>query len=281
MARDGEKIIMHCHGGAYVTRTAHPEDLTAGNVKGFVRFCKPAISRAISIEYRISRSAPWPASSPFPAALIDGLSGYHYLTKVLGFKPENVVISGDSAGGNLALALTRYLRDNPEAGLGLPGGLLLVSPWCDLVGTYFDKPSVGAHISSAKNHASSCDFLAGDFYARHSTVRHGLRSLLGNITTQEARKNAYINPSSLDLDPEFVAKMFTGFPPTYIVYGDAEVLVDEIRTLYDRMVSSMGSEKVVKDEVADAIHEFTAFDFWEPDYSKAHKRIAAWLSSLK
>jgi len=278
-ARDGEKIVMHCHGGAYVTRTAHPEDLTAGLSKGLMKFSTQAISRTLSVEYRLSRSAPWPASSPFPTALIDGLSGYYYLTKVLGFKPQNVVLAGDSAGGNLVLALTRYLRDNPQAGLGMPGGLLLVSPWCDLVGTYRDKTLHDAPSTSAKNHATNCDYLSGDFDSPYSTVQYGLRSLLGDITPHDSRTNAYINPSSLDLDPSIAATMFDNFPPTYIVYGDAEVLVDEIRTLYERMANNIG-DRAVKDEVPDAIHDFTVLEFWEPEYSNSHKRIAAWLSSL-
>lgn len=280
LARDGEKIVMHCHGGAYVTRTAHPEDLTAGVSRGLIEFSKQTISRTLSIEYRLSYSAPWPASSPFPTALIDALSGYNYLIKGLGFKPENIIIAGDSAGGNLALALTRYLRDNPQIGLSLPGGLLLVSPWCDLVGTYVGKPSNGSASTSAKNHEKISDFLSGDFDSPHSTVQHGLRSLLGTISPDESRKIAYINPSSLDLDDEFVATMFDGFPPTYIVYGGAEALVDEIRTLYKRMAKCLGPDRVVKDEVPDAIHDFPAIEIWEPERSESHKRIAAWLASL-
>jgi len=267
---------MHCHGGAYVTRTAHPEDLTAGISRGLVKF--GGVSRTLSVEYRISRSAPWPASSPFPAALLDALSGYQYLVKVLGFKPQNIVFAGDSAGGNLVLALTRYLRDNPQTGLSLPGGLLLISPWSDLVGTYFDK---NPNCTSAKNHTRSSDYLSGDFDSPHSTVQYGLRSLLGSISPQDSRTNAYINPASLDLDPEFVATMFNDFPPTYIVYGGAEVLVDEIRTLHERMANNIGADRVVRDEVPDAIHDFAALEkLWEPEWSESHKRIAAWLTSL-
>ncbi|KAF8608533.1 alpha/beta-hydrolase [Ceratobasidium sp. AG-I] len=280
LARDGEKIVMHCHGGAYVTRTAHPEDLTAGISKGIIKYSAQTISRTLSIEYRISRSAPWPASSPFPTALLDGLSGYNYLVNTLGFKPDNIILAGDSAGGNLVLALTRYIRDNPQIGLGLPGGLLLASPWCDLVGTYRDKQSNLEGNSSVKNDVKNCDYLSGDFDSAYSTVQYGVRSLLGDISIQESRNMVYINPSSLELDSGFVATMFENFPPTYIVYGGAEVLVDEIRTLYERMVMSLGPEKVVKDEVPDAIHDFVALEVWEPERGESHKRIASWLASL-
>lgn len=202
------------------------------------------------------------------------------MVKTLGFKPENIILAGDSAGGNLVLALTRYIRDNPQIGLGLPGGLLLVSPWCDLAGTYREKDSHLQSSVSVKNDIRNCDYLSGDFDAAHSTLQYGVRSLLGDISVQESRTIAYINPSSLELDPEFVATMFENFPPTYIVYGGAELLVDEIKTLYERMVKSLGAEKVVKDEVPDAVHDFVALEVWEPERGESHKRIASWLASL-
>ncbi|KAG8733235.1 hypothetical protein FRC11_007732 [Ceratobasidium sp. 423] len=276
-AREGEKIVMHCHGGAYVSRTAHPEDVTSGVSKGIVKFSTPAISRTLSVEYRLSYSAPWPSKSPFPTAVIDALSGYNYLINTLGFKPQNIIIAGDSAGGNLVLALTRYLRDNPQIGLPLPGGLLLVSPWCDLGETHFKKRPDGL---SAKNHDGGCDMLSGDWISPHSTVKYGVRSLLGNhLTPADARKNPYISPGSLDLDEQVVATMFDKFPRTYLVYGEAEILVEENRTLYERMSKNIG-DRIVKDEVPDAIHDFFAIDAWEPEFSEAHKRFASWLSTL-
>lgn len=40
--------------------------------------------------------------------------------------PENIIVSGDSAGGGLTLALLMYLRDNDYP---LPSGAILMSPW--------------------------------------------------------------------------------------------------------------------------------------------------------
>jgi hypothetical protein len=47
--------------------------------------------------------------------------------------PNKVIISGDSAGGGLALALLQVIRD---ATLPLPAGGVLVSPWCDLTHSF-------------------------------------------------------------------------------------------------------------------------------------------------
>jgi acetyl esterase/lipase len=43
--------------------------------------------------------------------------------------PENLIIMGDSAGGNLALSLVQELRNR---GRRLPARLILISPWLDL-----------------------------------------------------------------------------------------------------------------------------------------------------
>lgn len=47
------------------------------------------------------------------------------------FSPKSckIILIGDSAGGNLVLALARWIRD--EAKLPPPDGLLLLSPSCD------------------------------------------------------------------------------------------------------------------------------------------------------
>ncbi|QRW17803.1 alpha/beta hydrolase family protein [Rhizoctonia solani] len=278
VAREGEKIVMHCHGGAYVTWTAHPEDMTAGVSKGIVKFSRPTISRTLSIKYCLSSSAPWPSKWPFPTSLIDALLGYHYLINTLGFKPQNIILAGDSAGGNLVLALTRYLRDNPQIGLPLPGGLLLVSPWSDLGETHLQQRP---NSLSGKIHDQCSDFMAGDWKSPLSTLRHGIRSLLGNhLSSTDAKKNPYISPASLELDKQIVATMFDNFPRTYLVYGEAKIFVDEIRTLYKRMAKNIGSDQIVKDEVPDATHNMFALEVWEPEYSEAHNRFASRAASL-
>lgn len=61
------------------------------------------------------------------AALDDAIAAYDYLLNN-GVKAENIVLVGDSAGGNLAVALTLYLRDHQKA---MPRLLVLQSPWTD------------------------------------------------------------------------------------------------------------------------------------------------------
>jgi acetyl esterase/lipase len=98
-----------------------------------------------AINYRL---AP---EHPFPSALHDVLAGYIWLINpthpMFGgiekrllhepYLPEEIMISGDSAGGGLSASflnyLNMYLRDeNGSHQLGMPRGAVLLSPWCDL-----------------------------------------------------------------------------------------------------------------------------------------------------
>ncbi|KAG9102553.1 hypothetical protein FRC06_001787 [Ceratobasidium sp. 370] len=274
LAGDGEKIVMHFHGGAYVMGTANPEDLTANISRGLLEKGDGVISRTLSVDYRLCSSAPYPKSAPFPSALIDALAGYVYLVQKLGFKPQNIIVAGDSAGGNLALALIRYLRDSPDLGLGMPGGLLLFSPWCDPAGTHHgptaQKGSSNARVDYASPRADS----------PYSMGRYAVRSLLGNMPHDVAVKNLYIGPASLEIEPSAADGMFTGFPPSYILSGESEALIDEIRTLQRRMLADLPEGKLVYDEVADAVHDFAVFQVWEPERSSAFQRVVAWIRGL-
>ncbi|KAG8704085.1 hypothetical protein FRC08_002454 [Ceratobasidium sp. 394] len=274
LAGDSEKIVMHLHGGAYVMGTAHPEDLTANISRGLLEQGKGAIFRTLSVDYRLCSSAPYPKSAPFPSAIIDALAGYVYLVQKLGFKPQNVIVAGDSAGGNLALALIRYLRDNPKLGLGMPGGLLLFSPWCDPAGTH--------HGPTAQKASANVrvDYISPRTDSPYSMGAYAVRSLLGSMSHDMAAKNPYIGPASLEIEPSVVDGMFNGFPPTYILSGEGELLIDEIRTLQRRMLADLPEGNLVYDEVADAVHDFTVFQFWEPERSSAFQRMVAWIRGL-
>lgn len=73
-----------------------------------------------ALDYRL---AP---ETRFPGPLHDVVTAYFRLVEDLHIPPENIIISGDSAGGGLSLALLMYLRDNNYP---LPSGAILMSPW--------------------------------------------------------------------------------------------------------------------------------------------------------
>ncbi|RPH91947.1 MAG: alpha/beta hydrolase [Calditrichaeota bacterium] len=113
---DRTKVILYVHGGGYVSGSCHDH---RGFVSTFAQYCGYA---NWIYDYRL---AP---ENPFPAALEDSVQAYAGLLD-LGFKAENLLIAGESAGGGLSLALLLALK---ERKIALPAAAVAISPWTDL-----------------------------------------------------------------------------------------------------------------------------------------------------
>ncbi|MEO9191962.1 MAG: alpha/beta hydrolase [Acetobacteraceae bacterium] len=113
---DPNRVLLFLHGGGYVSGSI------ASHRAMVAEAGRQAGVRTLALGYRL---AP---EHPFPAALEDALSGYHFLLSS-GIDPRNIVIAGDSAGGGLTIAALVSLRD---AGVKLPSCGWCISPWVDL-----------------------------------------------------------------------------------------------------------------------------------------------------
>ena len=111
-----EKAAMYVHGGGFAL--GNPDDAYAMRMAALLRL------PVYAVRYRL---AP---EHPFPDALDDCLAVYAKL--VQSFGPQNVVVFGGSAGGNLALSM--LLKANAQ-GLSMPAALGLSSPAADLTRT--------------------------------------------------------------------------------------------------------------------------------------------------
>ncbi|KAI1389686.1 Alpha/Beta hydrolase protein [Hypoxylon trugodes] len=118
----GQKVILHIPGGAFVLAFGTQE---FGQVisEALIPDLGVGASYMFFPQYRISDGSP---KARFPAAVQDILTVYLYILS-LGVSPKDVILSGDSAGGNLALALLRYLEDQNVH--PLPGAAMAWSPW--------------------------------------------------------------------------------------------------------------------------------------------------------
>jgi monoterpene epsilon-lactone hydrolase len=110
-----DRVVVHFHGGGYCVGSPGTARTWAA------RLSASAGCQVVLPEYRL---AP---EHPYPAAVDDARAGLEAL--LADFAPARVVVSGDSAGGGLALALLLARRD---AGQALPAGCILLSPWLDL-----------------------------------------------------------------------------------------------------------------------------------------------------
>jgi monoterpene epsilon-lactone hydrolase len=113
---DPTKVILYVHGGGYVSGSCNDH-------RGIVsKFAKSTGVTNLVYEYRL---AP---EHPFPASLDDSVKVYQWFL-ASGFKPENILIAGESAGGGLCLAILLALK---ERNIALPVAAVSISPWTDL-----------------------------------------------------------------------------------------------------------------------------------------------------
>lgn len=285
-----EKVLLFLHGGAYVLGSAHTDYINS-NVAKEILGSSSTTTRTLLVEYRLSALPHMEVAeedrNPFPAALVDAIQAYFYLVRVVGFKEEQVVVVGDSAGGNLALALTRYLveyghRDHvglgsvdSENGMGLkakekkdeipgvPGHLVLSSPWVDMTGSFASSP-LSSHYSNRRT-----DYLRLPSSPNAIDAPIFFISPFGPTIT----KDPYVSPACKDLTDAEVP--FVGFPRTFICAGGGEVLLDQIVFLKERM--ERAGVEVVYVEGKDAFHDYLVFVVAEPERGLTLDAIRAFL----
>ncbi|WP_394233425.1 alpha/beta hydrolase [Pseudomonas anguilliseptica] len=120
-------VLLYLHGGAYLIGGANTHRTICSTLakRGQMDVC--------ALDYRL---AP---EHQYPAARDDALAAFQELIN-LGYKPEQIVLGGDSAGGNLSLITSLRLRD---LGLAQPAALVCFSPVTDFSFTQTHEPPAG------------------------------------------------------------------------------------------------------------------------------------------
>ncbi len=192
-------VILYCHGGGYSTGSRlYARTLTT----------KMASSTSMDVLCFDYRLAP---ENPYPAAMEDAMRAWNYLM-LLGYGARDVIVAGDSAGGNMALSLVLKLKEEERL---LPRGLMLMSPWSDLT-------------SSGETHQSRAEVdpvLDAEYLDR----------MIHNYVEGQDLKNPMISPLFGD---------FAGFPPTYIQVGNNEILLSDSTMLHKKLIEANVSVKL-------------------------------------
>ena len=231
-----------------------------------------SLSRALSVDYRVSSEPPLGSENPFPCAIIDGIAAYKYLVCEMGFLPQNITVGGDSAGGNIALAVTRYIVESRLPHLPPPGGLIPASP---VVGFSFSRAD--ANSSHYLNAMSDIFDIAPDTHPL-SAGKPNFGVYNGDMDPEERKHNRYISPASKFATPPNVdggSKLFSGFPRSYIIGGGAEHMFDDVVALAEKMKED--GVDVTTDFPPDAVHAYFVFGWHEPERTETFVRCAAWL----
>ncbi|MGD8813389.1 MAG: alpha/beta hydrolase [Anaerolineales bacterium] len=221
-----DRALLYLHGGAWMLGST---DMYRAYVS---RLAFQSRTQALVINYRL---AP---EHPFPAGLEDCLTAFHFLV-ASGISPEKIVVAGDSAGGNLTLALLVALRDR---GSPLPGAAVGISPATDLTGSgrsYQSRAEVDPMLGGHE---------AGDFVQWY--------------VGENAPDHPLISPLFAELH---------GLPPILLHVGDHEILLDDSTRFAERARSyGVDTTVVVWPEMFHVFHLFTPL---LPEARKANREV--------
>ena len=187
----GRNVILYCHGGGYSTGSSL-----------YARTITTKLAATTSMDVFVFDYALAP-EKPYPAGMNDAMKAWDYLM-LLGYGARDVILAGDSAGGNMALSLTLKLKEESRL---LPRGIVLMSPWTDLTGTS----------KSYRTRADKDPVLSEEY----------IRKMAEDYCAGQDVKNPLISPLFGD---------FRGFPPVNIQVGSNEILLNDSAALYKNML---------------------------------------------
>lgn len=226
-ARQGN-VVLHFHGGGYLI----------GSAKGSLEYASRLAAAVDGVCYTVDyRLAP---EHPYPAAIDDALSAYRGLL-AWGIAPSSILLSGESAGGGLALALAIALR---TAGDPLPAGVLCVAPFADLT---LSAPSVRKF--NGDDPAANRDlltFMGASYFQGHEPTDPLVSPLFGDLSK---------------------------LPPLYLTASQGEALLDDTTRLAEK--AEKAGVDVTLRIVDDSVHVYTIFPFL-PETKATMDDVAQW-----
>jgi epsilon-lactone hydrolase len=225
--------VLHLHGGGYVIGSAKSHAPFASHLAATLG------APVLVLEYRL---AP---EHPAPTAIDDTVAAYEWLLES-GIDPADIVLTGDSAGGGLAVATMARLRDTL---LPLPGAAALLSPWTDAT---LDYDSMRTRVDE-------------DIILSPELMRYWRGLYAGSVPFDDPR----LSPALGDLE---------ALPPMHVQVGTRELLLDDARQFADK-ASSAGVDVTL--EVCDEmIHIWPVLGAGlVPEAQDALDRITAFIRS--
>jgi epsilon-lactone hydrolase len=218
--------VLYFHGGGY---SYYPQAYNH-----FIALITLATkSRTFALDYRLS------PEHRFPAQLDDALDAYRWLLAD-GADPDHLIFAGDSAGGNLTLALLLAAR---ESKLPLPALAIALSPPTDFEAEFLETGLGGG---------GNVDWID----------KRMLEQWADWFCDAADRCSPLVSPIRADLG---------GLPPIYIQAGRAEILYPSIQAFADRALEQ-GAD-VILESWEDMTHDFQLFGLDSPPSADALRRI--------
>jgi salicylate hydroxylase len=213
-ARNGGPTILHFHGGGYMIGSAR------GSLEYAHRIANTLDGPCYTVEYRL---AP---EHPYPAALDDAVDAYRGLLAT-GVPAASIVLSGESSGGGLAVAVALAIR---TAGDPMPGGIIAIAPFADL--TLSGESLRQENGNDPAAHRDLLTFMGASYFQGHEPTDPLVSPIFGDLT---------------------------GLPPLFVAATRGEVLYSDAIRLAER--GQLAGVDVTTEFVDDSVHVFTIFPF--------------------
>jgi monoterpene epsilon-lactone hydrolase len=225
------RVLLCSHGGGYVTGSMYTHRKVYGH------FAKAIGCRALIVHYG---RAP---ENVHPGPVNDMATVYRWLLDQ-GIAPQHIALTGDSAGGGLAITTLLRVR---EQGLPMPAATIPLSPWLDMDAT-------GSSFDSNKDR---------DILVAREIIQGMSATFLGEGGD---RLDPLANPLRADL---------RGLPPVYIQVGGYETLLADSQALAEAVRRADGEVKL--DVYPEMQHVFQFLAGVAPEADEAIRAVAAWV----
>ncbi len=227
-------VVLYFHGGGFCLGGLDETDLIVRQI------AHDADVIVVNVDYRLAPEAK------FPAGVEDSYAALEWVVanaERLGVDPDRVVLAGDSAGGNITIALCLMARERggPKIRLQVP-----IYPSLDL--------------RSGASYASRERFGGGEYFLINDDIEWMLDAYYTDPAQGQDQRASPI-----------LAESFAGLPPALVVTASHDPLIDEGR-LYARKLSEAGVP--VEDASFDGtFHGFVSFALFIETAARAMKLI--------
>ena len=172
-------------------------------------------------------------------------------------KPENIIVGGDSSGGNLALAMLLKLRDENRE---LPCGCFFLSPWTDMT---------ASGKSYALNYQKDVEIGDKKGVFDEATRNKLLDSYLFECIGDADRTSLYVSPAFAD---------YSGFPPMMLFAGGHEMLLDDTLAVYNKAKSA--GVNVRLETQPGMFHSYVLYQNHMPESKASYQKLKTFIKEL-
>ena len=198
-------VIYYMHGGGYIIGNATMNGTT------FNYLANKHNATLISIEYRLSTKAPYPAD------LNDAYSGLKYIyhnADKLNIDKNNIIIMGESAGGGLTARLGLYNKDHDKIPIK---GQVLIYPMLD-------------YRTGGNNDIYNNEY-AGEYIWTKELNQIGWTSLKKDQIIPE-KEMLYYSPAMASVEE------LKGLPDTFVIVGGLDLFVNECFDYANKLIQA-------------------------------------------